>query len=131
MDNLILKAGSDDQTPKVEFRTNGELAIKGKSYPEDPMKFFGPLINWIKELKSLNLPKIVMTVRLDYFNTSTSKLMLHIFKILENMQAPNQTEVKIIWLYHGHDEDMIESGKDYKSLVNVPFELVEVEKGME
>ncbi len=126
MNNLLISIASDDQTPLVDFKITGELKIEGKSYPEDPMKFFGPILDWLKELKKSPPPKILLTVQLDYFNTSTSKLVLVIFKLLESIHLYGKSEVKIIWFYHNHDEDMTESGKDYKSLVDVPFELVEL-----
>jgi len=126
MSDLYLSADSREQTPLVHFKTNGELKIEGMSYPENPMKFYGQVIDWIKGLKAENLPKIEMTVRLDYFNTSTSKLVLYIFKLLENIYITSKNDVRIIWYYNNNDEDMIESGKDYSSLIDIPFELKEL-----
>jgi hypothetical protein len=85
MTDLHLSADSVNQTPLVHFKTTGELRIRGKSYPEDPMKFYGQVIDWVKELKNQDIPKIELTVCLDYFNTSTSKLMLYIFRQLESI----------------------------------------------
>ena len=127
MKDLFLKHDFDNQTPLVDFKVNGELKIEGRSFPEDPLSFFEPVINWLKELKTLELKVVTMTVRLEYFNTSTSKLVLYMFKILEDMHNEGQTKSKIIWLCNKYDEDMVESGKDYKSLVDIPFELVEYE----
>lgn len=125
MKELYLSENKTEQTPFVHFKTNGELKIEGMSYPEDPMKFYRQIIEWIKELKKEGLPKIELSVRLDYFNTSTGKIVLSIFKSIENIYLTDKNDVKIIWYYHGNDEDMIESGKDYKSLLDVPFEMVE------
>lgn len=126
MTDLHLSADKNNQTPLVHFKTSGELKIKGSSYPEDPMKFYGQVIDWVKELKKLNLPKIELTVCLDYFNTSTSKLMLYIFRQLESIYLNDKKDVRVIWYYHSYDEDMIESGKDYSSLLEMPFQLMEI-----
>jgi hypothetical protein len=126
MKDLYLPSDLREQTPLVHFKATGELKIEGKSYPENPMKFYGPVIDWIKELKNLAPEKITLSVRLDYFNTSTSKLVLYIFKTIENIYLKDQKEVRIIWFYNKGDEDMIESGEDYASLLDCPYEMIEV-----
>lgn len=126
MKDLYLPADTKEQTPLVHFKTTGELKIEGKSYPENPMKFYTQVLEWIKELKTQNVSKIELTVRLDYFNTSTSKIILSIFKNLETIYIIDKKDVKIIWLYNPQDEDMTESGKDYGSLLDLPFEMKEI-----
>lgn len=125
MNDLYLVADSREQTPLVHFKTTGELKIEGTSYPENPMKFYQQVIDWIKALKTENISKIELSVRLDYFNTSTSKLVLYIFKQLENIYLTQKNDIRVIWFYNTNDEDMIESGKDYSSLIEIPFELRE------
>ncbi len=127
MTDLHLSADKREQTPLVHFKTTGELRIEGTSYPEDPMKFYDQVIEWVKNLKKEKLPKIELLVRLDYFNTSTSKLVLYIFKLLENIYLSDKNDVRIIWYYHKNDEDMFESGNDYSSLLDIPVELREIE----
>lgn len=126
MTDLYLPANKTEQTPLVHFQANGMLKIEGTSYPEDPMKFYTRVIDWIKELKNQNLARIELSVQLDYFNTSTSKLVLYIFKILENIYLLEKNDIKIIWHYQKNDEDMVESGNDYASLLDVPFEMREI-----
>ena len=127
MKDLYIFDNPVEQTPLVDFRLSGELKLEGKSFPEDPVTFYEPIIKWIKDLKS-NCPKsIVLTVKLEYFNTSTSKLVLYMFKLLESIHLDGISEIKIVWLCNKNDEDMVESGMDYQSIVDVPFELIEYE----
>lgn len=126
MTDLYLPADIREQTPLVHFKTTGDLKIEGISYPENPMKFYGQVIDWVKELKNQNTDKITLSVRLDYFNTSTSKLVLFIFKTIESMYLKDKKDVKITWFYNSGDEDMLESGDDYASLLDCPFELNEI-----
>ena len=114
-----------NQTPLVDFKTSGELKIIGKSFPEDPVTFYEPLIEWIQKLKNNCPPTINMTVKLDYFNTSTSKLLLLLFKRLEDIFLSGKSKIKITWLYNKNDEDQLDSGIDYESIIEIPFELVE------
>jgi hypothetical protein len=64
-------------------------------------------------------------MQLDYFNTSSSKIFYTIFKVLESFQKDGSS-VKIIWFYEKMDEDMVQSGKDYSSIIKVPFEIEEI-----
>lgn len=114
-----------NQTPLVDFKTSGELRILGKSFPEDPVAFYEPLIEWIQKLKHNCPQNIHMSVKLDYFNTSSSKLLLLLFKRLEDIFLTEKSEIKITWLYNPNDEDQFDSGIDYQSIIEVPFELVE------
>jgi len=70
------------------------------------------------------LPKTTVEVKLEYFNTSSSKCILDVFKKLEIIhKARNDVEIK--WYYEEDDEDMLEAGEDYESIIRVPFEMIE------
>jgi hypothetical protein len=66
-------------------------------------------------------------VKLEYFNTSSSKCILDLFKQLEKLNQQN-TEVKINWYYEEDDEDMAEAGEDYDAIIDLPFKMIEVEE---
>ena len=66
-----------------------------------------------------------MNVQLEYFNTSSSKCILDVFKKLESIQKGKQ-EVIINWYYEEDDEDMLEAGEDYESIIRVPFKMIEI-----
>lgn len=127
MKDLYIPADTENDTPMVDFKLNGTLKLEGKSFPEDPYRFYEPVFQWVKDFRNECPAKITVTVKLDYFNTSTSKVVLYFFKMLEVMHTSGETQVKITWLYNKNDEDMIESGKDYGSLIDVPFESKEFE----
>jgi hypothetical protein len=125
--DIYIPANLEELTPLIDFKTSGELRIEGKSYPEDPVTFYEPLINWIKEFKKSSPEKITMSIRLEYFNTSTSKLVLFMLKILEDVYFQRRADVSVTWLYNKQDEDMYESGKDYQSIIDLPFTFVDYE----
>ena len=64
-----------------------------------------------------------MKVCLEYFNTSSSKCLLDIFRRLETINLSGKTKVIVSWFYETDDEDMMEAGEDYQALVKIPFEL--------
>jgi len=64
-----------------------------------------------------------LKVALEYFNTSSSKCLLDIFRKLEAINQSGRSNVKVSWVYDSDDEDMMEAGEDYQALVKVPFEF--------
>jgi hypothetical protein len=125
IDSIFIPEHPLNRTPMVDFKTTGEMQLTGKSFSENPAEFYEPLIDWVKKLEKSTPPRINMTVRLDYFNTSSSKLVLLLFKNLEDIHLAGKSKIKIVWLYNRNDEDQFDSGIDYKSIIDVPFELVE------
>jgi len=125
MKDILIRPNNVVKTPLVDFKQTGELRIEGSSFSENPVEFYEPLVEWIKELRKQPPPTIKMNIKLEYFNTSSSKLILYLFKSLESMHVNKESVVTIVWLYNKADQDMLESGKDYKSIINVNFELLE------
>ena len=58
--------------------------------------------------------KTIVNVQLEYFNTSSSKCILDVFKKLEAIHKA-KNDVIINWHYEEDDEDMLEAGEDYES----------------
>ena len=60
---------------------------------------------------------------MEYMNTSSSKQVFVILKsIKENYHIK---DVYIKWYYESDDEDMLEMGKDYESMVHIPIDFYE------
>ncbi len=71
--------------------------------------------------------KVKVNIQLEYFNTSSSKCILDVFKKLEKINSGGSTVI-INWHYEEDDEDMLEAGEDYEAIINVPFKMIEVEE---
>lgn len=119
-------------TPKTPYLLldpqNKTIIIKGRSIPENSVQFYAPVLqaldNWIAEkIKD----KITVSIQLEYFNTSSSKRILDIFKKLQELHKLG-AQVDITWIYEKDDEDMMEAGQDYQTIVGIPFKMVEVEE---
>lgn len=126
MENLNLEGSA--KTPTVSFdNSNGKLELKGRSIPENSIEFYKPLNDWIDNYAANPQAETVVDVKLEYFNTSSSKCILDLFKQLEKLNQQN-TQVKINWYYEEDDEDMAEAGEDYDAIIDLPFKMVEVEE---
>ena len=91
-----LKQEGSAKTPLVEFNTNGELLLKGRSIPENSIEFYKPLLEWIESYSESPNSSTVLNVQLEYFNTSSSKCILDVFKKLESVSG---SEVSVKWYY--------------------------------
>ncbi|MBN2487308.1 MAG: DUF1987 domain-containing protein [Bacteroidales bacterium] len=124
MEPLIIEG--TQKTPAVEFNpVKGVLEIKGRSIPENSIEFYKPLVDWLEDYSASPASKTVVNVHLEYFNTSSSKCILDVFKKLESLHKSNNV-VEINWYYEEDDEDMLEAGEDYESIIRVPFKMIEI-----
>ena len=115
------------KTPTISFDANtGVIEIKGRSIPENSIEFYKPLVDWLDKFVDVAQGTVNVNIQLEYFNTSSSKCILDVFKKLENLQNKNRAEVVINWYYEEDDEDMLEAGEDYQSILKIPFNMVEM-----
>ena len=113
------------KTPTVNFiNDEGVLEIKGRSIPENSIEFYKPLIEWIESYAQEPKDSTNINIQLEYFNTSSSKCILDLFKKLEAIN----NNITINWYYEEDDEDMLEAGEDYEAIINIPFKMIEVEE---
>ncbi|MBG16600.1 MAG: nuclear pore complex subunit [Crocinitomicaceae bacterium] len=123
MEDLSLEGTA--KTPTVDFKSAGELLIKGRSIPENSIEFYKPLIDWIAAYSDNPKENTLVNIQLEYFNTSSSKCILDVFKKLESI---SDSTVSVKWYYEEDDEDMLEAGEDYEAIIDLSFEMIEVEE---
>ncbi len=122
----VIKIEGTDDTPQVTFDANPEnpfMEISGRSLPEDVVAFYDPILEWLDEYAENPLEKTVLNIKLEYFNTASSKLLLDILLKLEDMHEAGN-DVLVRWHFPDDDEDMEEAGEEYEDIVEVPFEQV-------
>ncbi|GAB4396723.1 MAG: DUF1987 domain-containing protein [Microscillaceae bacterium] len=126
MDNIEIEG--TPKTPEVRFvHDSGQLTISGRSIPENSYQFYEPLLTWLDDYAQSPGAETLLTFQLDYFNTSSSMYILGILKKLEKMYlAGHQARVK--WIYDVDDEDMLQTGEDFKQIVKLPIEMVEIDQ---
>jgi hypothetical protein len=122
MNNLLIN--DSIKTPTISFSfADGVLEIKGKSIPENSLEFYRPVFEWLDTYSLTPSKNTELKVNLEYFNTSSSKCLLDIFRKLETINLSGKSVVRVSWFYEADDEDMMEAGEDYRALVKIPFEL--------
>ena len=114
------------KTPLMDFDSaSGHFEIAGRSIPENSIEFYRPVLDWVDEyIKSPN-QSTTLCIKLEYFNTSSSKCLVELFRKLESIN--DQSKVKVEWHYEEEDEDMLESGQDFQHILKIPMELIPIE----
>ncbi len=122
--NVFLEGTS--KTPEVLLsQENGYIKFQGRSIPENTYDFYNNINSWVDRYCDSPQKVTTIEIRLEYFNTSSSKCLLDIFKKLENLQRKG-SKVIVKWCFEKEDEDMQEAGEDYNAIIGIPFDIIEV-----
>jgi hypothetical protein len=115
------------RTPQIDFDfTSNQFVITGESYPEDVSAFYGPLLKAITDhLVGLSDAAIGFRFELVYFNSSTAKIVMEIFEVLEEAAA-NGNQVIITWVHEAGDDNIKRLGEEFaEELSEAKFKLEE------
>lgn len=120
----IFKQGTEN-TPEINFDpVSGEFEMSGKSIPEDSMGFYSPIIDWLKEYVKSPADKTIFSFKLEYFNTSSSKLLLDVFNILEEISD----SLSLNWYCDESDEDLEETANDFDEVLNYDIKVIKFKR---
>jgi hypothetical protein len=124
MDNLLIE--STKKTPEVFFSTDGRIKISGRSIPEDATKFYDDLYEWIYYYCLEPSDTTTVDIELEYFNSGSSKALLHILRALVDVSKHGH-KLTINWYYEEGDDDIMERGEYYESILETKFNFIETE----
>lgn len=124
MENLLI--ASTKRTPEVNFSTDGRLKISGRSIPEDPTQFYDKLFEWVFYYCQEATPTTTIDIALEYFNSGSSKAILEILRALVDT-AKKGKQISINWYYEEGDDDILERGEYYESILDMKFNFIETE----
>jgi hypothetical protein len=108
-----------NSTPKITF-SDGILKIEGRSLPEDANMYYASIVSKARQYVLNPLPSTTLIVDMDYVNTSSSKCLVTLAKILAT--APN---FNLEWHYEEDDEDIKELGEIFQSILKIKVKFFE------
>ncbi len=112
--------------PNVDF--NAELGVcefSGESFLEDSVKFYAPYIAWLSDYLENN-DKLILNFKLSYFNTSSSKRILDILRLLKEYKSKGKS-ISINWFVPSNDEDIINEVEDFSIITQLEINILEEE----
>ena len=119
-----IKTATADTPSVILDADRGIFEISQMSLPEDAVDFYTPILAWLKDYAKDPNPETVFNMKLEYFNTASSKQLIQILLLLQDMKDKSNVLVK--WYYKEIDEDMLSLGEEYKQIMTIPFELTEI-----
>lgn len=122
MDNLLI--ASTKKTPEIAFNADGRFRISGRSIPEDASKFYDELFDWVYSYCRNPAESTTVDIELEYFNSGSSKALLHVLRVLAEY-ARQGNKLTINWYYEQGDDDIMERGEYYESILEIKFNFLE------
>jgi hypothetical protein len=122
--DFLRYVGTKD-TPEIELnRTNGQMRVTGNSYPANAVEFYAPIIDYYREhMKFGQLERIKIEFYLFYLNTSSTKVLMEFFNLLEEYYL-KAYKVSVVWYYDQGDSSIYSIGEDFRNAVSFPLQLV-------
>ncbi len=119
MNNLSIQGSQS--TPSITSNwEQGQLCMQGDSYPENSFEFFGPVIGWIERFLAQTQAPLRLNLRLIYMNTSSVKVMMDIFDLLEDAHGHGR-DVRVDWCYDPRNERVVELASEFEEDCSFPF----------
>lgn len=126
MDSWKLKATK--HTPAINLDPDQNiLEFKGECYPENVAELSAPLFSHLDEyLKNLEYNQIfTVNIELNYFNSSSSKMLMNLFDQLEDEVANKGKHIVVNWIYDADNDTAEEFGEEFQEDVDsLIFNLV-------
>jgi hypothetical protein len=104
----------------------GVFEFSGESRPENVRSFFAPVMEWLEEYAGGSPSPGTFVFNFDYFNSTSAKYILDIFKILKSI-SDKIGKLTIQWLYEEDDEDMYEVGMEMSRMSGLTFKYVKID----
>ncbi len=129
MDTLYIEATKSSPFVKHDIDSN-TLEITGECYPENAVKFFAPVFEWLdNEAARIDNSLLTVNLNISYFNSSTSKALMNFFDMLEEAYDMGK-KIIVNWIYEKENETAEECGEEFQEdLESLPFNLVVLEGG--
>jgi hypothetical protein len=83
------------------------------------------VLQWVKDYFNNPKENSTISIQLEYVNSGSSKYLLELLHMIEGMHKSGKT-CEIKWYFEEDDEAVLELGKHYQSIIDVPFKLIEV-----
>ena len=115
------------KTPEVTLDPMGKIKMRGRSIPEDPSKFYEDILGWIMQYCSAPKDTTKVEIELEYFNSGSAKYVLQILRELSEIKQSQNKELIVNWYYEEGDDDILERGEYYASILELDINFIEIE----
>jgi hypothetical protein len=118
-----LRFTATKNTPEIVMLPTGSIKIKGRSIHENVAEFFEPVEIWIEAYIQDPADLTSVDVMLEYFNSASARVFINLFQAITQVSLKNKKFV-FNWYYEDGDEDILERGEYFASVLNVPVNFI-------
>jgi len=119
-----LQIAGTKKAPALRY-LNGHFSIEGCSIPEDPKKYFKPVLSFFEDNSNYMAEKYLIEIKFEYCDSSSLKWILNILMEIQKHVLYSNTEIK--WYYESDDAEMMELGEFVSQRIKLPFMLIDVD----
>ena len=120
-----LRISPSKNSPEIILTPEGTIRIKGRSIHENVISFFKPVEHWISEYITNPADVTCVDINLEYFNSASAKVFIHILQKITYVQLKHKKFI-FNWYYEDGDEDILERGEYFASILDVPFNFIKI-----
>lgn len=103
----------------------GIIRIIGRSIHENVTDFFGPIEDWVTEYIEVPAEVTCVDMNLEYFNSASAKIFIHLLQKITYVSLKHKKFI-FNWYYEDGDEDILERGEYFSSVLDVPFNFIKL-----
>jgi hypothetical protein len=118
-----LKIPATKNSPDILLNPGGSIKIKGRSIHENIIDFFNPVIRWVEEYVEEPADFTSVDISLEYVNSASAKMIINFLQKISYIQFKHKKLV-INWYYEEGDEDILERGEYFSTVVRIPFNFI-------
>ena len=117
-----------EKTPKFILKPqSGSIKILGRSTMSSPHEYYNWITKEIEKYAENPIEKTHLFIDLEYYNTSSSKYLLNILKIVSRINQQTKKEAKIIWYFDEEDFGIIDDIALFSQLIDFKIHTIAYE----
>jgi hypothetical protein len=120
-----LRIAPTKNTPEIILNPEGIIRIRGRSIHENVTEYFAPVEDWITGYIIVPADVTCVDLSLEYFNSASAKVFIHILQKISYVTLKHKKFI-INWYYEDGDEDILERGEYFASVLDVPFNFIKI-----
>lgn len=121
----LIRISPSKNTPEIILDPKGIIRIRGRSIHENVSEYFAPVEEWITGYIESPAEVTCVDMNLEYFNSASAKVFIHLLQKITYVTLKHKKFI-FNWYFEDGDEDILERGEYFASVLDVPFNYVKV-----
>jgi len=120
-----IRISATKNTPEIILNPEGIMRIKGRSIHENVTDFYTPVEDWVSGYIESPAEVTCVDISLEYFNSASAKVFIHLLQKFTYVTLKNKKFI-FNWYFEDGDEDILERGEYFASVLDVPFNFIKI-----